>query len=99
VDHRKVLSGMLTPLGFEVVQASNGQEAIRQVALLGPDLSLIDLSMPTMDGWETSRLIRRNALATAPKNGRASGRARVGPEVVIQVVAGSYKKKKNKKKK
>lgn len=66
VDHRKVLSGMLTPLGFEVVQASNGQEAIRQVALLGPDLILMDLSMPTMDGWETSRLIRRNALSTAP---------------------------------
>ncbi|NWA26549.1 response regulator [Pseudomonas gingeri] len=66
VDHRKVLSGMLTPLGFEVVQASNGQDAIRQVALLRPDLILMDLSMPTMDGWETSRLIRRNALSTAP---------------------------------
>ncbi|MHC8308752.1 ATP-binding protein [Pseudomonas sp. GT1P32] len=66
VDHRKVISGMLKPLGFEVVQASNGQEAIRQVALLGPDLILMDLSMPTMDGWETSRLIRRNALSTAP---------------------------------
>ena len=66
VDHRKVLNGMLTPLGFEVVQASNGQEAIRQVALLGPDLILMDLSMPTMDGWETSRLIRRNALSTVP---------------------------------
>lgn len=66
VDHRKVLSGMLTPLGFEVSQASNGQEAIRQVALLSPDLILMDLSMPTMDGWATSRLIRRNALSTAP---------------------------------
>jgi signal transduction histidine kinase/CheY-like chemotaxis protein len=66
VDHRKVLNGMLTPLGFNVAQASNGQDAIRQVALLGPDLILMDLSMPTMDGWETSRLIRRNALSTAP---------------------------------
>ena len=66
VDHRKVLSGMLTPLGFEVIQASNGQDAIRQVALLAPDLILMDLSMPTLDGWETSRLIRRNALSTAP---------------------------------
>ncbi|MGH8368752.1 MAG: ATP-binding protein, partial [Pseudomonas sp.] len=66
VDHRKVLSGMLTPLGFEVSQASNGQEAIRQVALLSPDLILMDLSMPTMDGWATSRMIRRNALSAAP---------------------------------
>ena len=47
VDHRKVLAGMLTPLGFEVIQASNGQDAIRQVALLAPDLILMDLSMPT----------------------------------------------------
>jgi CheY-like chemotaxis protein len=49
-----------------VVQASNGQDAIRQVALLAPDLILMDLSMPTLDGYETSRLIRRNALSTAP---------------------------------
>ncbi|WP_095095233.1 ATP-binding protein [Pseudomonas sp. Irchel 3A5] len=66
IEHRKVISGMLTPLGFEVAQAANGQEAIRQVSLLHPDLILMDLSMPDMDGWETSRLIRRNALSLAP---------------------------------
>ncbi|HWV09644.1 MAG TPA: ATP-binding protein, partial [Pseudomonas sp.] len=66
IEHRRVLAGMLEPLGFEIAQAANGQEAIRQVALLGPDLILMDLSMPQMDGWETSRLIRRNALSQAP---------------------------------
>jgi signal transduction histidine kinase/CheY-like chemotaxis protein/purine-cytosine permease-like protein len=66
IEHRKVIAGMLTPLGFEVAQAANGQEAIRQVSLLHPDLILMDLSMPDMDGWETSRLIRRNALSLAP---------------------------------
>ncbi|MGE8498739.1 MAG: ATP-binding protein [Pseudomonas sp.] len=66
VEHRRVLAGMLEPLGFEIAQAANGQEAIRQVALLAPDLILMDLSMPQMDGWETSRLIRRNALSQAP---------------------------------
>ncbi|MDA7085168.1 response regulator [Pseudomonas sp. SA3-5] len=66
IEHRRVLTGMLEPLGFNIAQAASGQEAIRQVALLHPDLILMDLSMPQMDGWETSRLIRRNALSQAP---------------------------------
>ncbi|WP_122491784.1 ATP-binding protein [Pseudomonas viridiflava] len=66
IEHRKVISGMLAPLGFDVAQAANGQEAIRQVSLLHPDLILMDLSMPDMDGWAASRLIRRNALSQAP---------------------------------
>ncbi len=66
LEHRRVLAGMLEPLGFRVEQAASGQEAIRQVALLNPDLILMDLSMPQMDGFETSRLIRRNALSQAP---------------------------------
>jgi signal transduction histidine kinase/DNA-binding NarL/FixJ family response regulator/purine-cytosine permease-like protein len=66
VEHRRVLAGMLEPLGFQVEQAASGQEAIRQVALNSPDLILMDLSMPQLDGWETSRLIRRNANCQAP---------------------------------
>ena len=66
IEHRKVISGMLMPLGFEVAQAANGQEAVRQVSLLHPDLILMDLSMPDMDGWAASRMIRRNALSLAP---------------------------------
>lgn len=66
IEHRRVLAGMLGPLGFEIVQAADGQEAVRQVALLHPDLILMDLSMPHMDGWETSRLIRRNVQSRAP---------------------------------
>lgn len=66
LEHRKVLCGMLAPLGFAIAEASNGQEAVRQVALLNPDLILMDLSMPLMDGWETSRMIRRNVMSQAP---------------------------------
>ncbi len=50
IEHRKVISGMPEPLGFEVAQAANGHEAVRQVSLLHPDLILMDLSMPDMNG-------------------------------------------------
>jgi signal transduction histidine kinase/CheY-like chemotaxis protein/purine-cytosine permease-like protein len=66
IEHRRVLAGMLAPLGFTLAEAANGQEAIRQVSLLKPDLILMDLSMPGMDGWHTSRLIRRNVQCVAP---------------------------------
>ena len=66
IEHRRVLAGMLEPLGFDLAEAGNGQEAIRQVALLQPDLILMDLSMPLLDGLEASTLIRRNGLSTAP---------------------------------
>jgi len=66
LDHRRVLAGMLAPLGFEVAMAANGQEALSQVSLLNPDLILMDLSMPHMDGWQTSRLIRESVGSTAP---------------------------------
>ncbi|KPW43363.1 Sensor histidine kinase/response regulator [Pseudomonas syringae pv. berberidis] len=66
IEHRKVISGMLEPLGFTVAQAENGMEAVRQVSLLHPDLILMDLSMPDMDGWATLRMIRRNARSNAP---------------------------------
>lgn len=66
IEHRKVIAGLLGPLGFDMLEAANGQEAIRQVSLHHPDLILMDLSMPDMDGWQTLRLIRRNALSRAP---------------------------------
>ncbi|MFW9605336.1 MAG: ATP-binding protein [Pseudomonas sp.] len=64
--HRKVLAGLLEPLGFQMIMAANGQEALQQVSLCNPDLILMDLSMPGMDGWQTSRLIRQSVGSHAP---------------------------------
>ncbi|MEW6310048.1 MAG: ATP-binding protein [Pseudomonadota bacterium] len=66
LEHRRVLDGMLAPLGFEVLLAANGQEALSQVSLHNPDLILMDLSMPGLDGWQTSELIRRRIGSSAP---------------------------------
>jgi signal transduction histidine kinase/purine-cytosine permease-like protein/ActR/RegA family two-component response regulator len=66
LQHRQILAGMLEPLGFQIIQAANGQEAVRLTALHNPDLILMDLAMPLLDGWQTSHLIRRNVLSQAP---------------------------------
>lgn len=57
---RRFLINVLEPLGFEVSEASSGIEALRQVAHVRPDLVLLDIGMPGIDGWETARLLRAN---------------------------------------
>src|SRR5262245_4203844 len=54
----KVLDAMLTPRGYEVIPAESGQEALAKVASERPDLVLLDIVMPGMDGYEVCRRIR-----------------------------------------
>ena len=46
--------------GFRVETASNGEEAIEKARSVRPDLIILDLMMPTMDGWEVCRRVRAN---------------------------------------
>jgi signal transduction histidine kinase/CheY-like chemotaxis protein len=50
--------GLLKLAGFETIRASNGREAIDQVEALEPDLILMDIRMPVMDGYEAIRHIK-----------------------------------------
>jgi CheY-like chemotaxis protein len=49
----------LTRLGYRVVEAADGREAVEAVREERPDLILMDLTMPVLDGLEATRLIRR----------------------------------------
>lgn len=54
----RLASQVLASGGFNVLKASSGQEAVRQVYENKPDLVLLDVMMPEIDGWQTCRLIR-----------------------------------------
>jgi signal transduction histidine kinase/CheY-like chemotaxis protein/purine-cytosine permease-like protein len=57
---------LLEPLGFEVQEVASGIEALRAASSFAPDLILLDIGMPHLDGWETARLLRANLLSNAP---------------------------------
>ena len=59
-DARKVLSLILKLDGFDVVTAPGGQEAIELLARELPDLVLLDVLMPRVDGYEVCRWVRAN---------------------------------------
>src|SRR4051812_17694478 len=60
-DAREMYSEYLTFSGFETVQAANGMEAIRQAVATNPHIVVMDLSLPEMDGWETTRRLKADA--------------------------------------
>ncbi len=58
---RKIVAMILTKSGYHVIQAENGSQGIRILKKLTPDLILLDLNMPVMDGFETLAEIRKNS--------------------------------------
>ena len=57
-DNLFVLENLLVHVGHRVIQAQDGAEALRLAHTEGPDLVLMDLDMPIMDGWEATRTLK-----------------------------------------
>jgi two-component system, sensor histidine kinase and response regulator len=57
-DIRNVLESNLTAAGYEVEQASDGVDALGLMTKWRPDLVILDVSMPRLDGWEVARQAR-----------------------------------------
>jgi CheY-like chemotaxis protein len=58
--NRDMLSRRLERKGFEVVIAVDGKAGVEMASSTTPDLILMDLSLPVMDGWEATRQIKAN---------------------------------------
>ena len=56
--NRDMLSRRLKRKGYDIVIAVDGEEAITQALAESPDLILMDMSLPVLDGWETSRRLK-----------------------------------------
>jgi CheY-like chemotaxis protein len=57
-DAREMYSEYLQYSGFDVIEAGNGIEALQQAVEREPDIILMDLSLPVMDGWEATRRLK-----------------------------------------
>ena len=61
-DAREMYAAYLQFSGFEVAEAGNGIEAIEKTRALLPDIVLMDLALPRMDGWEATRRLKNDEL-------------------------------------
>jgi two-component system, cell cycle response regulator DivK len=56
--NRDMLSRRLQRRGFHIVTAENGEQGLSLARLEAPDLILMDITLPEMDGWEVARLLK-----------------------------------------
>jgi two-component system cell cycle response regulator DivK len=66
-DNRRILRDLLTNAGYEIIEAENGEQGLAVAARERPDLILMDIQLPLLDGYEVTRRIKADpALRAIP---------------------------------
>ena len=66
LDNRVIYSTVLRHVGYDVVEALDGVQAVALARSVLPDLILMDISIPEMDGWEATRILRQDPQLVRP---------------------------------
>lgn len=91
-DARAMYGEYLRLSGFDVVEAANGVEALLRARNAAPDIVLMDLSLPLMDGWDATRHLKSDsltadipvvALSGHTSEGTAGGAKRAGCDAFV----------------
>jgi two-component system cell cycle response regulator DivK len=59
-DNRRIMRDLLTSVGYEVIEAVTGEEGVAAAETHRPDLILMDIQLPGLDGYEATRQIKAN---------------------------------------
>jgi two-component system, cell cycle response regulator DivK len=66
-DNRQIIRDMLAPTDYEITEAEDGQQALEAIAKRRPDLILMDIQLPIIDGYTATRKIKSDpALRSIP---------------------------------
>jgi CheY-like chemotaxis protein len=65
-SQREILREMLQPMGFDITEADSGEACLQMIDVCDPDLVLMDIAMPGIDGWTTCERLRERGYEELP---------------------------------